>query len=71
MKKFEVMVYVQNGNTRVPHVTHVQAESSFSAREMLSAQYGRENVISVPTEVKNNSSGHNSAPWMLDIGKNR
>ena len=67
MKTFEATVYVKNGSTRIPHTTQVQAESSFSARELLDAQYGSENVVSIPTEVSTSSSSHNSAPWMKDF----
>lgn len=64
MKTFQAKVYVRNGFTRIPHTIQFQAQSSFAARQMAEAQYGRENVISVPTEVR----GGSRAPWMKKIG---
>ncbi len=67
MKTFQAKVYVRNGTSRVPHVVQFNAESSFAAHEMLKAQYGASNVISVPVEIKPGSS-YNPSPWMLNIG---
>jgi len=61
-------VYVRNGNARVPHTVQFNAQSSFSAQQMLTAQYGPENVISVPTEVTSHATSGGSAPWMIKIG---
>lgn len=66
MKTFTAKVYVRNGSTRIPHTVQFNAESSFSAQQMLRAQYGANNVISVPVEI--NSGGGGSAPWMKNIG---
>ncbi len=69
MKTFSARVYVRNGNTKVPHVVQFNAQSSFAAQQMLAAQYGTENVISVPVEVTGyQSSGNSSSPWMIKIG---
>ena len=65
MKTFTAKVYVRNGSTRIPHTVQLNAESSFSAQQMLAAQYGANNVISIPTEVTGGSN--NSAPWMKDF----
>jgi len=67
MKTFQAKVYVKNGNARVPHTVQFNAESSFAAQQMVQAQYGSANVISVPVEVKG-STGYNPAPWMIKIG---
>jgi len=67
MKTFQAQVYVKNGNSKIPHVVQFNAQSSFAAQQMLAAQYGSNNIISVPTEVKSNSGG-NKSPWMIDIG---
>ena len=67
MKTFTAKVYVRNGVSRVPHTVQFNAETSFAAQQMLTAQYGANNVISVPTEVTSYSSG-GSAPWMIKIG---
>jgi hypothetical protein len=67
MKTYQAQVYVRNGNTRIPHTVQFNAESSFAAQQMLRAQYGANNVISVPKEVLG-SAGYNSAPWMKKIG---
>lgn len=66
MKQFQARVYVKNGTSRVPHTVQLNAETSFSAQQMLVAQYGAGNIITIPVEVKG-GSGHNPAPWMLDI----
>ena len=63
MKTFQAKVYVRNGSTRIPHTVQFNAESSFDAQQMLNGQYGSNNVISVPTEVKGSGS-YNPAPWM-------
>ena len=68
MKTFTAKVYVRNGSTRTPHTIQFNAETSFSAQQMLSAQYGANNIISVPTEVTGYSSSGNNAPWMIKIG---
>lgn len=68
MKTFSARVYVRNGNARIPHTVQFNAQSSFAAQQMLYAQYGRDNVISVPTEVTGSGSTHNPAPWMKNIG---
>ena len=68
MKRFKATVYVENGYSRIPHEVQVTADSPFSAGELLAAQYGRENVISIPIEVSDQTSDHNNAPWMIDIG---
>lgn len=67
MKTFQARVYVRNGNARVPHTVQFNAQSSFAAQQMAAAQYGANNVISVPTEVKG-ATGSTSAPWMIKIG---
>ena len=67
MKTFEAKVYVRNGNSRIPHTVRFQAESSFAAQQMLSAQYGANNVISVPVEVNSGGSNYNPAPWMIKL----
>ena len=68
MKTFQAKVYVRQGNSRIPHVVQFNAQSSFAAQQMLIAQYGASNVISVPTEVKPGNSTYNPAPWMTKIG---
>ena len=67
MKTYTAKVYVRNGSTRIPHTVQFQAESSFAAQQMVRAQYGANNVISVPTEVSSGST-YNPAPWMKKIG---
>jgi len=67
MKTFTARVYVRNGVTRVPHTVQFNATSSFAAQQMLVAQYGQSNVISVPTEVTS-SSATSKSPWMIKIG---
>lgn len=67
MKTFQARVYVKNGNARVPHTVHLNAQSSFAAQQQLVAMYGASNVISVPTEVKG-ASGDSKSPWMVKIG---
>lgn len=67
MKTFQAKVYVKNGYSRIPHTVQFHAETPFAAQQMLVAQYGANNVISVPVEVKG-GSGHNPAPWMVSIG---
>jgi hypothetical protein len=66
MKTFTARVYVRNGVSRIPHTVQFNAESSFAAQQMLVAQYGSDNVISVPTEVT--GGGSSQAPWMIKIG---
>lgn len=66
MKTFTAKVYVRNGPSRIAHTVQLNAESSFAAQQMLRAQYGANNVITVPTEVSG-GSGYNSAPWMKDF----
>jgi len=66
MKVFQAKVYVKNGNTRIPHTVQLNAESSFAAQQMLSAQYGSNNLLTVPVEVKGGSRS-NHAPWMNDV----
>ncbi len=68
MKTFEANVMIQKNNARIPHVAQVQAQSVFSAKEMLEAQYGRGNVVSIPVEISTSGSSHNPAPWMVKIG---
>ena len=69
MKTYTARVYVRNGNARVPHTVQFNAETSFAAQQMLTAQYGANNVITVPTEVTGfASSGSGSSPWMIKIG---
>ena len=51
MKTFEALVYVTQGNAKIPRKTHVRAGSSLAAQDLLEAQYGRENLISVLREV--------------------
>ena len=68
MKTFQAKVYVRNGVSRVPHMVQFNAQSSFAAQQMVIAQYGRENVISVPTEVTGSSGGSSKAPWLKKIG---
>jgi len=68
MKQYKATVYVENGYSKIPHEVQVSAETPFAAKELLAAQYGRDNVISIPTEVTGQSSTNNSAPWMEDIG---
>ena len=63
MRNFEAKVYVRQGNARIAHTVRLQAESSFSAQQMVSAQYGSANVITVPYEVSGGST-YNPAPWM-------
>lgn len=67
MKTFQARVYVKNGNARVPHTVQFTAQTSFAAQQMLVAQYGAGNVISVPTEVTG-ATGSNKSPWMVKIG---
>ncbi len=64
MKTYEAKVYVKQGNARIPHTVQVQAESVFSAQQMIKAQYGANNVITIPYEVSSGGSSFNSAPWM-------
>lgn len=64
MKTWEAKVYVRSGNSRIPHTVRIKAQSSFAAREMFNAQYGANNVIGIPYEVKSGGSKHNPAPWM-------
>jgi hypothetical protein len=64
LKTFEAKVYVRNGNSRIMHTVRVQADSSFAAQQLLSAQYGQNNVVGVPTEVRNSNSTFVAAPWM-------
>jgi len=68
MKTFQARVYVRNGNGRIAHLVQFEAESSFAAQQMLTAQYGADNIITVPVEVKPGSSSSGSAPWMIKIG---
>ena len=65
MKTYRAQVYVKSGASKLPHTVQVQATSAFSAQQMLQAQYGRENVLTIPTEVTGGSN--KNAPWMLDI----
>jgi hypothetical protein len=67
MKTWEAKVYVRNGNSRIPHTVRFQADSSFAAQQMLSAQYGMNNVISIPVEVRSGGSNYNPAPWMIRL----
>ena len=61
-----VMIKSPNGISNTAHQVRINADSVFSASQMLKAQYGSNNVISVPTEIQtNNSNSHNAAPWML------
>ncbi len=64
MKTFTARVYVRNGNAKIAHTIQFPAESSFAAQQMLSAQYGLNNVITVPTEVKGSTSTYDPAPWL-------
>jgi len=66
MKTYQAKVYIRNGNSRIPHTVQFNAESSFAAQQMLSAQYGANNVLTVPIEVSGGAK-HNKAPWMIDI----
>ena len=66
MKTFQAKVYVKNGYSRVPHTVQFNAETPFAAQQMLVAQYGASNVISVPVEVKG-SAANNPAHWMLNL----
>jgi len=61
--KFQATVRVQNGNSQIPHTAIVDAQSSFAAQQLLQAQYGTDNVLTVPIEVSGGSST-NHAPWM-------
>jgi len=67
MKTFQAKIYVKNGYSKIPHTVQFNAETPFAAQQMLIAQYGANNVISVPIEVKATST-YNSAPWMINIG---
>jgi len=64
MKTFEATVMVRNGNANIAHTARVTAQTSFSAREMLSAQYGANNVVTMPVEVSSSGSSYDPAPWM-------
>ena len=68
MKTYTAKVYVRNGVSRVPHTVQFNAESSFNAQQMLVAQYGANNIISVPTEVTGYASSGSNSPWMIKIG---
>jgi len=68
MKTYSARVYVRNGNSRVPHTVQFNAQSSFAAQQMLTAQYGANNVISVPTEISGHVSSGSKSPWMIKIG---
>ena len=63
MKTFSALVLIRNGNAEIPHTAHVTAASSFAAQQMLTAQYGQGNLLTVPTEVSGGSTTNN-APWM-------
>ena len=67
MKTFSARVYVRNGVSRVPHTVQFNAQTSFGAQQMLVAQYGADNVISVPVEVRG-ATGSTKSPWMIKIG---
>jgi hypothetical protein len=67
MKVFQARVYVRNGNARIPHTVQFNAETSFAAQQMIAAQYGANNVISIPVEVRGGSSLDSRAPWMRDF----
>jgi hypothetical protein len=64
MKVFECKVYVKNGNSRIMHTVRVQADSSYAAQQLLGAQYGANNVVGVPVEVRNVSSSYNPGSWI-------
>ena len=65
MKTFEAQVMVQNGNARINHTARVSAQNSFAAQQMLNAQYGANNVVSMPVEVQGSSGDdYDPAPWM-------
>jgi len=63
LKSYEAKVYVRQGVARIPHTVQVAAESTFSAQQMLIAQFGSGNIITVPHEISG-SSTYNPAPWM-------
>ena len=62
MKTFEALVYVTEGNAKIPRKTHVRAGTSLSAQELVEVQYGRENLISVPREVSAGTAGQKTSP---------
>ena len=64
MKTFQAQVMVQNGNARINHTAQVTANNTFSALQMLQAQYGASNVVTQPVEVSTGGSSHDAAPWM-------
>jgi hypothetical protein len=68
MKTFSARVYVRNGNAKVPHTVQFNAQSSFAAQQMLTAQYGANNVISVPIEITSHATTGSKSPWMIKIG---
>lgn len=67
MKTFSAQVYIKNGNAKIAHTIQFSASSSFAAQQMLTAQYGANNVITVPTEVSGSGSDYNPAPWMKNF----
>jgi len=67
MKTWEAQVMVQNGNARINHTARVSADTVFSAQQLLSAQYGANNVMTQPTEVTSGGSDYNASPWMLGL----
>jgi len=66
MHTYEARVYITNGNSQIPHTVRIQADSVFSAQQMFQAQYGSNNVISIPIQIQDMGSGVQSgdSPWM-------
>lgn len=66
MQVWEARVYVRNGYTRIQHTVRLQAETVVAAQQLLGAQYGPENVISVPVPLSASSSSGTS-PWIRTL----
>ena len=69
MKTYEATVMVQNGSSKIAHTVRVSSTSTFSAQQLLQAQYGSENLVSTPISVTSSpASTFDASPWMLNIG---
>jgi hypothetical protein len=52
IKLYKARVRIKTGQSSVTQEVRVQADSSFIAKAMLQAQYGRDCIVAAPIEVR-------------------
>jgi len=60
---YEVIVRIKNGSSNTSHTVRLNAESVFAASMMAKAQYGGNNVLTIPKEINGSGTSNYDITW--------